>query len=132
MRTHKAIFPKGKRVDVKYDNFTIATDQNINEGGEGNFPDPFNYFLSSLVACAGHYANSFYTKRGIETSKMNLTQQTTFNTETKLIEKIEFTLELDSSFPEKYDKAVIKSMNFCAVKKQLRTEIEVEINIKRK
>jgi putative redox protein len=130
-KTYTAFFPGGKKVDVNTGTFDIKTDQSRENCGDETAPEPFALFLASIVTCAGIYAKSFCITRDIPTESMRLTQDIVRNQTTGLIESINMVLHVDGDFPEKYDKAVLKSMNACSVKKQLRDEIEFSVSIQR-
>ena len=68
----KVVFPGGKRVDAEIDGFTIKTDQNVQEGGEGSEPEPFTLFLAAMGTCAGLYVLSFCQHRGLDTAGISL------------------------------------------------------------
>lgn len=119
MRTLEVTFPGGKKIDANVGDFTIKTDQSEKAGGEGSAPTPFALFLASIATCAGVYAKSFCDKREIDTAGMKITLSYDVNPETKMIDDVEIKLHTPKDFPAKYEKAVIKSMNLCAVKKHM-------------
>ena len=60
-------FPGGLRVDARYKDVTIQTDQTVKGGGEGSAPHPFMFFLSSIGTCAGFYVLQFCRSRDLPT-----------------------------------------------------------------
>lgn len=54
-----------------------------------------------------------------------------FHEKTKMVEKMTFRLGLPEGFPEKYEKAVIRAMDQCYVKKHLYDQPEFETVIER-
>ena len=112
-------FPKGKQVSANIKGFDLLTDQPIPAGGNNEAPSPFDFFLSSLATCAGYYALSFCQSRDIDTTGMSLELSREVDPETRLISDIEIKLITPEGFPTKYEKAIIKSMNQCSVKKHL-------------
>lgn len=122
----EAQFPGGKKVDVKSGEFLIQTDQSQKNGGDGTAPEPFDLFLSSIVACAGIYAKIFCDVRKLNTDELKVTQETTFNKERKMLETLTLTLQVGADFPEKYEGAILKSMNSCTVKRHLHPDVRVE------
>ena len=113
------IFPGGKRVDAMYKGFTIKTDQGEHDGGDNSAPTPFALFMASIGTCAGIYILSFCQARNIPTEGIRLIQRTQRNSETRMIDKITIEIQLPPEFPEKYRESVVKSAEFCAVKKHL-------------
>lgn len=115
----KVIFPGGKRVDAEYKGFLIKTDQDVDDGGEGSAPAPFDLFLASIATCVGIYVLSFCQKRDIHTEEAAVVMRTERNPGTKMVENVYIEIQLPPEFPEKYQNAVIKSVNQCAVKKHM-------------
>ena len=112
-------FPGGKRVDASIKGFIVPTDQPEQSGGDNSAPAPFDLFLSSIATCAGIYALSFCQSKDINTEGMKLTMETEKDNESRMIRKMSINLELPPGFPEKYKKAIIRSMDLCAVKKHM-------------
>ena len=116
MRDIKITFPGGKRVDAEYKGFVIKTDQPVYAGGEGTAPAPFDYFLSSIATCVGFYVLAFCENRGIPVDQASVVMRISKNREKKMIDKLIFDIQLPPEFPEKYTKAIIKSVDKCSVK----------------
>ena len=112
-------FPGGQKVQARYKEFTILTDQPAYAGGEGSAPTPFDMFLASIGTCVGIYVKSFCEQRGIDTSKVVINQQMEPNPQTRMIGKISFEIHLPAEFPEKYKDALINAANHCAVKRHM-------------
>lgn len=116
MEDIKVTFPGGKRVDAAYKGFHIKTDQPVYAGGEGTAPAPFDLFLGSIATCVGFYVIAFCQNRGIRIDQVSVSMRMLKNDAKKMIEKISFEIHLPAEFPEKYTKAIIKSVDKCAVK----------------
>jgi len=129
MAPFEVIFPGNKKVDVKFKDFLVKTDQSKKNEGDETAPEPFQIFLASLGACAGIYAKSFCDTRDLDTTGMKLELTPYFKKGLSHMEKIEITLHVNQSFPEKYVKAIIKAMNACAVKNQLHPDIAAETQV---
>lgn len=124
-------FPGGKRVDAEYRGFTIRTDQNETAGGENSAPGPFDLFLASIGTCSGYYVLAFCQKRGIPTDEIELSLETTRNEERRMIERIDITVHLPKSFPERYVDACLRSIDQCTVKKHLEQPPEIVLSAAR-
>jgi len=122
-------FPGGKKVNAKYNGFTIKTDQPKREGGDGSAPEPFSFFISSIGTCTGIYVLSFCQKRNIPTDDLKMILKTEKNEKTKMIDKICMQIQASKSFPDNYMKAVIKAAGLCTVKKHLEKPPKIEISI---
>ncbi len=116
MEDIKVSFPGGKRVEAEYKGFRIKTDQPVYAGGEGSAPAPFDLFLGSIATCVGYYVLAFCQSRGIGMDEVSVLMQTHKSGEKKMIEKISIDIHLPPEFPEKYTKAIVKSVDSCAVK----------------
>ncbi|MFB0566270.1 MAG: OsmC family protein [Candidatus Aminicenantaceae bacterium] len=123
-------FPGGLRVDAKYKDFIIKTDQPVYAGGEGSAPAPFDLFLASVATCSGLYVLSFCRNRGIPTENASLVMKTEKSLETKMVDKISIEIKLPSEFPEKYKNAVIKAVDGCTVKAHLKRPPAFDIETK--
>ena len=129
MAPFEVVFPGNKKVDVKFKDFLVKTDQAKKNGGDETAPEPFALFLASLGTCAGIYAKSFCDIRELDTTGMKLELTPYFNKDLPHMEKMEITLHVNQSFPEKYIKPIIKAMNGCAVKKQLHPDILTQTRV---
>jgi len=127
----KVTFPGEMRVDAEYKGFTILTDQPVYAGGEGSAPAPFDLFLASIATCAGYYMLAFCQKRSIPTERASVLMSMEKNPETKMIEKISLQLQLPPEFPEKYEKAIVRSVEACSVKAHIQKapSFETVVNI---
>ena len=123
--------PGGKRVDAAFNGFTVKTDQSPSGGGEGSAPEPFDYFLASIGTCAGIYIVGFCQARKIPYQEIRLTQTTQHHPQTKELTKVKIEIHLPPDFPAKYDKAVVRVADICAVKKKILNSPRFEITVRR-
>ncbi len=130
MKELNLIFPGGKRIDVEVDGFVINTDQSLEGGGEGAYPEPFDYFLASLLACAGIYALNFCERRGISTKGLEMKLRCFWDKEKKLFSQMEFLVKLPYGFPERYKDALVRAMELCAVKRHMDRASEINMEFK--
>lgn len=114
-------FPGGDRVDAVMDGLRLATDQ------DGTAPSPFQLFLASIGTCAGIYVSSFLRQRGLPTEGLAIRQRMVPDPASKLIGKIELTIELPAGVPEQYREAAVRSAQLCAVKKHLERPPQIEV-----
>ncbi len=122
-------FPGGKRVDAHYSGRTVKTDQSVKNGGEASAPEPFDLFFVSMATCVGIYALEFCNARKLNTDKLGVKLISDFDKEVKRYTKVKFELTLPDDFPEKYVKAMIKTVNLCTVKKHIMNPPEFEVEI---
>lgn len=125
-QTINVSFPGGKRVDAEIRGEVIHTDQSVRNGGEGAAPEPFTLFLSSIATCAGIYALEFCKTRELSTEGLALKLHLHKDDEKKMYTKMTIELVLPEGFPEKYHKAIVRSVNLCSVKKHIMNAPEFE------
>ena len=106
-------------VHRNYDGFEIETDQEVDSGGEGSAPEPFDLFLASIATCAGIYVLSFCQRRKIPHEGVRLVQSWERDEKTRRLTTIRIAIEVPSDFPEKYHAPLIRAANQCAVKKTM-------------
>jgi ribosomal protein S12 methylthiotransferase accessory factor len=111
-------FPGGKRVDAQAGSFRIATDQPVEDGGEGSAPAPFTLFLASLGACAGLYVLGFCKARGISTEGIRLVQRADKDEKGKVV-RITIEVHVPAEFPERHRLGVAHAAAACKVKKTI-------------
>lgn len=114
-----------KRVSAHYpDGLSLATDQSVEDGGEGAAPSPFACFLGAIGTCAGVYVMEFCRARRIPTEGVALTQEAVFETDEqgkRRLAAVNLTIKLPTDFPEKYRGAIVKAAGLCSVKKAIMT-----------
>jgi ribosomal protein S12 methylthiotransferase accessory factor len=122
----KISFPGNKKINADFNGFTVYTDQKKEDGGDESHPTPFEFFLASIAACAGHYLMGFCTKRDIPMDGISLEQKSVHDDEKKKIIKLITEIHIPNAFPQKYLKAVINAVNACTVKKYIEKPFEFE------
>ncbi|MBN2207086.1 MAG: OsmC family protein [Candidatus Aminicenantes bacterium] len=120
-------FGGGVKVDARYKDFTIKTDQPVDEGGENSAPAPFDLFLASIATCAGYYVVAFCNERKISVEGMSLRMTWNRDPESHLIGRILVEILLPAGFPEKYRAAVVRAASKCTVKRQLTKPAEIAV-----
>jgi putative redox protein len=120
-------FPGGAKVDARFGEYVVKTDQPYAAGGEGTAPAPFALFLASLATCAGIYVLGFCRQRNLPTEGIRIVQRTHPNPATGTIGKIDIEIQTPESFPEKYLPSLIRSAELCAVKKHMENPPEFEV-----
>ena len=114
--TLSVTFPGGVAVDATLNGHTIHTDQPSPLGGD-TAPSPFDLFLASMATCMGFYALRFCQERGLSTEGLSLTLDPI--RDGKRLAKIGVELRLPEGFPEKYDEAIRRAVEHCAVKRAM-------------
>lgn len=119
-------FPGGVKVEARFRDHFILTDQPQKSGGDNAGPQPFDTFLASIGTCAGFYALHFCQKREIDTEGLAIELETVRDPETKRLSRINLHLTLPPSFPDKYEKAIVRAIDQCAVKKAIQDPPDIE------
>lgn len=86
--------------------------QNLDNDEEAAHPEPLELFLASIATCAGAYAFSFCSMRGISTDELGLKLVFDEEPDEPKIDKMEFKLSLPPDFPDKYRPEIIQSIDF--------------------
>jgi len=118
---------EGVKVSTHFDGFTVKTDQPVKSGGEGSYPDPFSYFLSSIAACAGFFVLRFCQSRDLPTSGIKIFMTNDWNKSGKVVENIKIDIQLPKNFPEKYRPAIIRTVDQCTVKRTILRQPEFSV-----
>jgi ribosomal protein S12 methylthiotransferase accessory factor len=124
-------FPGGARVEARFDQYIVSTDQPPQGGGEGSAPTPFSLFLASLGTCAGIYVLEFLRHRGLPWQGVTLTQRTRSHPKTGMVEEVEVDIQLPAGIPEEYLPAIIRSAELCKVKKHLEQPPKITVHTSR-
>jgi ribosomal protein S12 methylthiotransferase accessory factor len=111
-------FPGGAAVDATFDGHTIRTDQPAPLGAD-TAGSPFDLFLASIGTCMGFYALRFCQERGLSTEGLALTLDPERTPDRKRVATIHIGLRLPRGFPEKYELAIQRAVDHCAVKRVL-------------
>lgn len=112
-------FPGGVKVDARFRDHVVSTDQPERGGGTNTAPAPFDLFLASIGTCAGFYAMRFCQQRQIDTDGLGVTLETVRDAEGKRLDTIKLQVTLPPNFPQKYERAIARAIDQCAVKKAI-------------
>lgn len=116
-------FEGGKKVTASFESgLQMKTDQSVENGGNGSYPEPFACFLGAIGTCAGIYVLEFCNARKIPADKVSLTQNIEFELDPngkRRLSKVGLTINLPPEFPERYHKAIVKAAELCSVKKAI-------------
>jgi ribosomal protein S12 methylthiotransferase accessory factor len=111
--------PGGQVMEARFNEFKIATDQPLADGGTNTAPSPFDLFLASLATCAGCYVTAFCRERGLPTEGIVLKMTNDWNDLSHRVASIAITIELPDGFPAKYERAVSRAAGMCTVKRHM-------------
>ena len=120
-------FPGGVAVNALYKGFSIGTDQPEKKGGANSAPSPFDLFLASIGTCAGFFALRFCQERNLDTWGLKVTLDIVRDPERQRISKLRIEVRLPKDFPGKYEKAILRAIDQCAVKRHIVEPPEFEV-----
>ena len=123
----KVSFPGNLRFDADFGGFTVASDQPVSGGGDGSAPAPFDLYIASLGTCAGIYMLAFMKQRGIDPVSSGIRVNTEADPAKGMIGRISLDLQLPDGFPEKYEQAVVRAVEQCAVKRHIQNPPEFTV-----
>ncbi|UZD64251.1 OsmC domain/YcaO domain-containing protein [Marinobacter sp. AN1] len=115
------------RLEAKFDDFTVLTDQPIRYKGDGSAPSPFDYFLASSALCAAYFVRVYCLARDIPTDNIRLSQNNIVDPEDRYNQIFKIQVELPEDLPEKHRQGILRSIDRCTVKKVVQTGPTFEI-----
>ena len=116
------------RLEAKFDDFTITTDQPIRYKGDGTAPSPFDYFLASSALCAAYFVKLYCLSRNIPTDDIQVSQNNIIDPENRYNQTFQIKVELPSSILERDRLGIIRSADRCTVKKVVQQTPEFKID----
>ncbi|WOX05537.1 OsmC domain/YcaO domain-containing protein [Microbulbifer pacificus] len=115
------------RLEAKFDDFTVITDQPIRYKGDGSAPSPFDYFLASSALCAAYFVRVYCLSRDIPTHNIRLSQNNIVDPEDRYNQIFKIQVELPEDISEKDRQGILRSIDRCTVKKVIQTGPEFQI-----
>ncbi|KKN42032.1 hypothetical protein LCGC14_0717260 [marine sediment metagenome] len=117
------------RIEAKFDDFSVISDQPIRYKGDGSAPGPFDYFLASSALCAAYFVRVYCLARDIPTDNIRLSQNNIVDPENRYNQIFKIQVELPEDLPEKHRQGILRSIDRCTVKKVVQTGPEFQIEI---
>ena len=105
------------RLEAKFDDFTITTDQPVRYKGDGTAPSPFDYFLASSALCAAYFIKVYCLSRDIPTDDIRVSQNNIIDPDNRYNQTFQIQVELPASISEKDRLGILRSADRCTVKK---------------
>ncbi|MBW7469502.1 OsmC domain/YcaO domain-containing protein [Marinobacter sp. F4218] len=115
------------RLEAKFDDFTVVTDQPIRYKGDGSAPSPFDYFLASSALCAAYFVRVYCKARDIPTDNIRLSQNNIVDPENRYNQIFKIQVELPEDISDKDRQGILRSIDRCTVKKVVQTGPTFEI-----
>ncbi|WP_193164135.1 OsmC domain/YcaO domain-containing protein [Microbulbifer hainanensis] len=115
------------RLEAKFDDFTVITDQPIRYKGDGSAPSPFDYFLASSALCAAYFVRVYCLSRNIPTDNIRLSQNNIVDPENRYNQIFKIQVELPEDISDKDRQGILRSIDRCTVKKVIQTGPDFQI-----
>ncbi|MDX1755701.1 MAG: OsmC domain/YcaO domain-containing protein [Marinobacter sp.] len=115
------------RLEAKFDDFTVITDQPIRYKGDGSAPSPFDYFLASSALCAAYFVRVYCKARDIPTHNIRLSQNNIVDPENRYNQIFRIQVELPEDISDKDRQGILRAIDRCTVKKVVQTGPQFEI-----
>lgn len=115
------------RLEAKFDDFTITTDQPVRYKGDGSAPSPFDYFLASSALCAAYFVKVYCKARNISTENIRLSQNNIIDPENRYNQIFQIQVELPEDLPKRDREGILRSVERCTVKKVIQHTPEFKI-----
>ena len=117
------------RLEAKFDDYTVVTDQPIRYKGDGSAPSPFDYFLASSALCAAYFVRVYCLARDIPTENIRLSQNNIVDPENRYKQVFKIQVELPENISDKDQQGILRSIERCTVKKVVQTSPEFVIEV---
>ena len=105
------------RLEAKFDDFTVVSDQPIRYKGDGSAPGPFDYFLASSALCAAYFVKLYCETRNISTEHIRLSQNNIVDPENRYQQIFKIQVQLPPDISEIDRRGILNSIELCTVKK---------------
>ncbi len=115
------------RLEAKFDDFTVITDQPIRYKGDGSAPSPFDYFLASSALCAAYFVRVYCLARDIPTDNIRLSQNNIVDPDDRYNQIFKIQVELPEDISERDRQGILRSIDRCTVKKVIQTGPDFQI-----
>ncbi len=123
----KVNFLDNLRLEAKFDDFTVISDQPIRYKGDGSAPSPFDYFLASSALCAAYFIKVYCKARDISTENIRLSQNNIVDPDDRYNQIFQIQIELPDNISAKDKEGILRSIDRCTVKKVVQTGPEFKI-----
>ena len=125
----KVNFLENLRLEAKFDDYSVITDQPIRYKGDGSAPNPFDYFLASSALCAGYFVKVYCLRNDIPLEDIRLSQNNIIDPENRYKQTFQIKVELPDGLSDEHRKGVLSGINRCAVKRVIEGPVEFTTEI---
>ncbi len=123
-------FRENKKIEAHFGNFVVLSDQTVSSGGDGEMPEPFDYFLSGTALCAAFYIRSYCERREIPIDQIEITQDNIKVDESDRYKQcFHLKVKVPDSVSEKDRVGIMRSAGGCSVKKVMAKVPEFKVEV---
>lgn len=115
------------RLEARFDDFSVISDQPIRYKGDGSAPGPFDYFLASSAMCAAYFVKVYCNARDIPTENIRLSQNNIVDPENRYQQIFRIQVELPEDISDRDRQGILRSIDRCTVKKVVQTGPEFQV-----
>lgn len=127
----EVVLKENQKLEAKFDNHIVLSDQPLSNQGEDSAPSPFDYFLASTAMCAGYYTKVYCKARNIPFENIKIIQHSKKDSTGKLYLSIEVALPQDlQDLEDKHREGIKRAVEGCTVKKAIQMVPEFEVLMK--
>ena len=124
----KVRFLDNLRLEARFDDFTVISDQPSRYKGDGTAPGPFDYFLASSALCAAYFAKAYCNARDIPTEDISIVQDNIVDPENRYQQTFKIRAELPEGISEKDRDGIIRAMGRCTVKRVIENDLGFKVD----
>jgi ribosomal protein S12 methylthiotransferase accessory factor len=118
------------KLNAKFDDFEVPSDQPIRYKGDGTAPGPFDYFLASSVMCAAYFVKVYCNARNISTEEIYVSQNNIVDPNNRYKQTFNIIVQIPEYIAQKDREGMIKSIERCTVKRTIQEGINFNIETK--
>jgi len=124
----KVRFLDNLRLEARFDDFTVISDQPVRYKGDGTAPSPFDYFLASSALCAAYFTQAYCNARDIPTEDISIVQDNIVDPENRYQQTFIIRAELPEGISEKDRNGIISAMDRCSVKRVIQNDLGFKVD----
>lgn len=122
-------FSENLRLDARFEDFSVKTDQPIRYKGDGSAPSPFDYFLASSALCAAYFVKVYCKARDLPTDDIQVSQSNVIDPENRYLQTFKIRVNLPEGMSEKHKLGLRRSIDRCTVKKVIQAGPSFDIEL---
>lgn len=124
-------FPSSETIRARCRDLVFEIGLPPHMGGDPDAYGPFDLVLSGLALCTAHHVRAFLAERGLPIEDAGLVVQAERSPDSHLLESVSLELRVPKELPEKYNDAIMRAAEQCAVKQQLGCKPECVMSVVR-